>query len=109
MSVINPQEGEYDTPDGLKVAKDIAWVMRTLWGGAVVFVLAVVWVVSLANEVQHTKEIAEAAATKNQMTSVIESLNEIKRSLGNSDTRERDMKEKIDTLAADVKNLKERD
>lgn len=60
MNVLHP---ERDAPiDHMKIHKDVAWVIRTLWSGAVVIVVAAVWVVALASDVEsNTKELVRKA------------------------------------------------
>lgn len=109
MSFINPKDKDFETSDGLKVARDIAWVIKTLWTGAVVTVLAAVWVVSLAQEVETNTAKIEEAATKDQMTTVIDALNDIKGSLTAADTRQRGIKSQLDKVTADVDTLKKQE
>lgn len=104
MSVINPEKSEYQTSDGLKLARDVSWVIRTLWGGGLVFVLATTWVVSLANEVKNNAEKVEDAATKEQMELVLGALADIREDLRALDSRQRTIQSKIDKLEGRVQS-----
>ena len=108
MSKINPQRHEYETPDGLSVAKDIAWVIKTLWSGAVVFVLASVWVIALAQDVKTNSEKIDEAATQEQLASVVETLERIEKKIDAGDARQREMKSSIDKLETQVDTIEKR-
>lgn len=107
MSAINPHKAEYETPDGLKIAKDVSWVIKTLWTGAVVTVLAAIWVAALAADVKQNTDKIEEAATKEQLELVIESLKDIKGSLKDADDRQRSIQSQLDRVETEVENLKE--
>ena len=109
MSKMNPTKAEYESHDGLSIAKDIAWVIKTLWGGAVVFVLATVWVVALAQDVKSNTENLEEAATQEQMAQVLEGIKDIKKSLNEADDRQREIKSQVDKLEAKVDSIEKRD
>ena len=109
MSKINPQRHEYETPDGLSVAKDIAWVIKTLWSGAVVFILASVWVIALAQDVKTNSEKIDEAATREQMAQVLEGIKDIKKSLNEADDRQRAIKSQVDKLETKVDSIEKRD
>jgi len=91
----------------LKAVKDIAWVVKSLWGAAVVFVIATTWIVALAQDVKANGEKVDAAATQQQIISVALALERIEKSLEKSDDRQRIMKTQLDKVEADVQTLKE--
>lgn len=108
MSAMNPERRDYETPDGLVLAKDIAWVIKSLWGLAVVFAIAIAWGVTLANDVKNNSDKVAESATKEQIEQVLEGIKEIKGSLNAADDRQRKMQSQVDKLTADVETLKER-
>ncbi len=91
----------------IKAAKDIAWVIKSLWIAATALVLATVWIVALAQDVKTNTEKLNVAATEAQIISVAEALGRIETSLRNADTRQRAMKSQLDKVEADVNTLKE--
>lgn len=107
MSAINPHREEYETSDALKIAKDVSWVIKTLWSGAVVTILAAIWVAALAADVKVNAEKIDEAATKEQVQQVIESLKDIKGSLRDADDRQRNIQSQLDRVETEVENLKE--
>ena len=109
MSVISPDKQDYQSHDGLQVAKDIAWVMKTLWGGLVVVVLAAVWVAALAGDVKTNTSKIEEAATAEQMALVLDGISDIKKSLDDADARQREIKSQVDKLEQQVEDIKKRD
>jgi septal ring factor EnvC (AmiA/AmiB activator) len=108
MSKINPKVDEYETPDSLSIAKDIAWVIKTLWGGAVVFILATAWVVALAQDVKNNTDKIDDAATQEHLDTVIGLLERIEKKIDKSDDRQRQMKSSIDKLETQVEDIKKR-
>ena len=108
MSKVNPTKAEYESHDGLSIAKDIAWVIKTLWGGAVVFILATAWVVALAQDVKSNTENLEEAATQEQLNTVVGLLERIEKKIDKSDDRQREMKSSIDKLETQVEDIKKR-
>jgi hypothetical protein len=56
-NIVHP---ERDAPiDHMKIHKDVVWVIRTLWSGAILIFLAAVWIAALAADVEsNTKELA---------------------------------------------------
>ena len=108
MSKMNPTKAEYESHDGLSIAKDIAWVIKTLWGGAVVFILATAWVVALAQDVKSNTENLEEAATQEQLNTVVGLLERIEKKIDKSDDRQREMKSSIDKLETQVEDIKKR-
>jgi len=109
MSIVNPNSREYETKDGLEIAKDVAWVIKTLWSGAVVFILCAVWVISLAQDVKTNTEKVSEAATAAQMAQVLEGIKDIKGSLTAADERQREIKSQVDKLEQQVEDIKKRD
>jgi len=109
MSIVNPNSREYETKDGLEIAKDVAWVIKTLWSGAVVFILCAVWVISLAQDVKTNTEKVSEAATAAQMAQVLEGIKDIKGSLNDADKRQREIKSQVDKLEQQVEDIKKRD
>jgi len=105
---MNPTKAEYESHDGLSIAKDIAWVIKTLWGGAVVFILATAWVVALAQDVKSNTENLEEAATQEQLNTVVGLLERIEKKIDKSDDRQREMKSSIDKLETQVEDIKKR-
>lgn len=98
MSAVNPHKSEYDTPDGLKIAKDVSWVIRTLWGGGVIFCLAAYWVIALAQDVKTNTSKIEEAATKEQVQQVLDALTELKQDIRDVDTRQRSIQSQLDKV-----------
>lgn len=95
------------TSETLKAARDIAWVIKTLWVGLIAVVGAAIWVASLAAEVELNSEKIQAAATQAQIVSVAATLERIEGSLEKADVRQREMKSQLDRVVADVNTLKE--
>lgn len=108
MSVISPDKHDYQSHDGLQVAKDIALVMKTLWGGLVVVVVAAIWVAALAADVKTNTGHIEEAATAEQMALVLDGISDIKKSLDDADARQREIKSQVDKLEAEIDNIKKR-
>lgn len=108
MSVMNPQKHEYETPDGLKVAKDISTVIKTLWSGAVVIIGAAIWVAALASDVEANKQALEQAATVEQLATVVQTLERIEGKIDDGDKRQREMKSSIDKLETQVAAVEKR-
>jgi len=109
MTVINPDKREYQTPDGLEVAKDIAWVFKSLWGIAAVFAIAIAWGVTLANEVAANTSKVQEAATQEQIHQVLTALQEIKSGIKEVDERQRDIKSQVDKLETKIDTIEKRD
>lgn len=109
MSVINPKKQEYETPDALKIAQDVSWVIRTLWAGAVVIVLGAWWAATLAADVAHNTDRLDTTATKEQMETVIELLKSVDAKVDAGDDRQRAMKTQLDKLETKVDAIEKRD
>ena len=109
MTTIQPKKSDYNTHDGFELARNIAWVIKTLWAGAVFVVLASLWVAALAADVKSNAEKIEQAATQEQMAQVLEGIKDIKQSLTDADARQRDIKSQVDKLEAQVEDIKKRD
>lgn len=109
MTALQPKKSDYNTHDGFELARDIAWVIKTLWAGAVVVVLASLWVAALAADVKSNTEKIEQAATQEQMAQVLEGIKDIKKSLTDADARQRDIKSQVDKLEAQVDDIRKRD
>lgn len=108
MSVMNPQKHEYETPDGLKVAKDISAVIKTLWSGAIVIVGAAIWIAALAADVEANKDAVAQAATTEQLSTVVQTLERIEQKIDDGDRRQREMKTSIDKLETQVEAVEKR-
>ena len=109
MTTIQPKKSDYNTHDGFELARNIAWVVKTLWGGAAVLVLAAVWVAALAADVKSNTHLVEEAATAEQMKQVLEGINAIKENLKEADARQRDIKSQVDKLEIKVDSIEKRD
>lgn len=109
MNSVSPHKEEYETHDGLTLAKDIAWVIKTLWGGVFVVVLAAVWVAALAGDVKSNTAKIDDAATAEQVQQVLAGLKEIKDTLKDQDLRQRAIKTQVDKLGQEVEDIKKRD
>jgi hypothetical protein len=109
MSAINPVPAEYGSSDSLRIAKDISWVIKTLWSGAIVTVFAAVWVAALAADVKTNAEKIDKAATQAQVATVIEALDDIKSSLRDADTRQRAIQTDVAKLEAQVDAIEKKD
>ena len=108
-SVFSPDKKDFETRDGLEVAKDIAWVIKTLWSGGVIFMLCAVWVIALAQDVKTNAAKVADAATKEQMQLVLSGIKDIKGSLVDADKRQRDIQRQVDKLEQQVEDVKKRD
>jgi len=109
MSVIQPKSDEYDTHDGLKVAKDVAWVIKSLWSGVIVVIAAAIWISALAADVHQNTEKLEHAATKAQMDTIIVLLTSVSKTVEKADDRQREMKSQLDKLESKVDSHDERE
>jgi len=109
MNSISPHKKEYETHDGLTLAKDIAWVIRTLWGGVAVVILAAAWVAALAGDVKSNTDKIEDAATAQQVQQVLAGLKEIRDTIKDIDLRQRSIKTQVDRLEQQVEDIKKRD
>lgn len=105
-NVVRP---ENDAPvDHMKIHKDVVWVIRTLWGGAVAFVLAASWVIALAQDVRSNSEKIDDAASKEQLTTTVEILKRLETKIDRQDDRQREIQSDLAALKTEVKNLKEK-
>jgi len=109
MSTINPRNSEYESADALKLAKDVSWVIKSLWSGVAVIVLATVWIVALAQDVKNNSDKIDRAATAEQMAQVLDGIKDIKGSLKDADARQRDIQRQVDKLEQQVEDIKKRD
>ena len=109
MSVFTPNKQDYETPDGLEVAKDIAWVVKSLWGLALTFAIAVTWGVTLANDVKNNTDKLDEAATQEQMQQVLDGIKDIKTAIVAADARQRSIKSQLDKLESKVDTIEKRD
>lgn len=109
MSTIHPNKSEYDSDDALKLAKDVSWVIKSIWSGVAVVVLATMWIVALAADVKTNTEKIEKAATREQMVLVLEGIKDIKESLSDADKRQREIKSQVDRLEQQVEDIEKRD
>jgi 3-dehydroquinate synthetase len=109
MSVFTPDQHDYETSDALNVAKDIAWVVKSLWGLAVVFAIGIAWGVTLANDVKNNTDKLDAAATHEQMQQVLEGIKDIKTAIVAADARQRSIKSQLDKLESKVDTIEKRD
>lgn len=105
MSAINPSKQEYETPDGLKIAKDVSWVIRTLWTGAVVTVLAAIWVAALAADVHSNTEKIEEKASTEQLAAVAATLERIEGKIDEQGKEQQKIKESTIRLETKVEAL----
>lgn len=112
MSSVNPRARDYETHDGLEVAKDIAMVIRWIWGIAAMFAVAIAWSVTLANDVKSNTEALEDTMSKEQIEEgferILESLDEIKQNQKEDDKRQRAIKSQLDKLEAKVDEIENR-
>jgi septal ring factor EnvC (AmiA/AmiB activator) len=105
VSIVNP---ENDAPvDHMKIHKDVINVMRLLWSGAGVIVLAAAWVTTLAQDVSTNAEKIEDAATKEQLNTTVEILTRLESKIDKQDERQREIQKDISSLQTDVENLKD--
>ena len=109
MSTVNPKREEFVEQDHFKVAKDVAWVIKSLWVAAAAIVLATMWVAALAADVKSNTAKVSEAATHEQMTQVLEGIKDIKANLKDADERQRDIKSQVDKLESQVEEIKKRD
>jgi len=96
--------------DNFKVAKDIAWVIKSLWAGAVAVVIAAVWVTALAQEVKTNTEILkEREAVFQTIPLIASALIRIEGKLDATDKRQREiekgrvrLEEKVERIEKDL-------
>ncbi len=95
--------------DNFKVAKDIAWVIKTMWGGIVVVVLATVWMTALAADVKsNADELKAREQATDAVPAIVAALARIEQQLDKADTRQRDIQKTVDVNATKIKALEEK-
>lgn len=98
MSTVHPKESEYEMHDSFELAKNISWVIKSLYGFAIVVVLATAWAVSLAGDVESNTKELEKKATAEQLTTMTEILRRVESKIDKQDERQRDIKEGLDRM-----------
>ncbi len=108
MSAVNPHREEFNAEDGYRLAQNVSWVIRTLWGGAVAIILATAWAVSLANDVEANKaELAERKPAVEAVSTIAASLQRIEAALETADVRQRAIQDDVTTLKTKVEAIEE--
>ena len=99
---------ENDAPvDHMKLHKDIVWVIRTLWGGAVAIAVIVAWAVALASDVQQNSEDLENTVSTDTAAAIVQSLERIERKIDEGDARQREIQQDLAALNQKVEDLEE--
>lgn len=105
-NIVNP---ERDAPvDHMKIHKDVVWVIRTLWGGAVVIFLATAWVVALASDVALNKKEIERKADVSVTTSIVDALTRIERKIDKQATEQKTVSDTVIRLETKVEALEKK-
>lgn len=103
--VIHPED---DAPvTRMDIHKDLVWVIRTLWGGAVALALVIAWAVSLANDVKTNSEKLEAKVDAATAQAIVESLARIEKKIDEGDVRQRQIIVDLASLSQKVEDLEE--
>lgn len=99
-NVVNP---ESDAPvDHMKIHKDVVWVIRTLWGGAVAFAVVIAWAVSLAADVENNREDLDA-----NTKALVKTLERIERKIDDAGKEQRTIRDSVIRLETKVQKLEE--
>lgn len=102
-NVLNP---ERDAPvDHMKIHKDVVWVIRTLWSGAAVIVLAAVWVVALASDVATNKKELDRKADVQTTAAIVETLKRIEGKIDKQATEQKTVSDTVIRLETKVEAL----
>lgn len=93
--------------DHMKLHKDLVWVIRTLWGGALALALVVAWAVSLASDVENNSKILDNKVDAATATAIVESLNRIERKIDAGDDRQRQIQQELAGLKQKVDDIED--
>jgi septal ring factor EnvC (AmiA/AmiB activator) len=104
-NVIHPEK---DAPlERMDIHKDVVWVIRTLWGGALGLALAAMWVASLAADVEQNKERLENTVTTETASAIVSSLQRIESKIDAGDDRQREIQQDLAALKQKVSDIEE--
>lgn len=104
-NVIRP---EADAPvDHMKIHKDVVWVIRTLWSGALVIIVAALWVAALAADVENNSEEIEEKADTATVAALAATLERIEGKIDEGDTRQRQIQQSVARLEQKVEDLED--
>lgn len=106
--VTHPENDSFENPDHLRLHKDVAWVVRSLWVLIVVGFFAGVWATSLANDVAANAKALEDKATTAQLASVADALTRIENNLKEADKRQREILDSQARLEQKVSDLEKK-
>lgn len=107
MSATHPHKEEYLLDDSFELAKNISWVIKSLYGFGAVILVAGFWAASLASDVEHNTEALEKTATAEQLTTVTEILRRVEAKIDKQDERQRDVKDDIARIDERLKAVEE--
>lgn len=98
MSVVRPQQDEFEMRDSLALARNLAWVVRALYGFAVAVAFAAFWAASMASDIDINSKELEEKATSEQLETVTEILRRVEDKIDKQDERQRAIKEGLDRM-----------
>ena len=104
-NVVNP---ERDAPiDHMKIHKDVVWVIRTLWGGAVAMAIVIAWAVALASDVEQNSEALEKKVDQATAESIVSALNRIEGKIDKQAEEQKTIRDSVIRLETKVEKLEE--
>jgi ABC-type molybdate transport system substrate-binding protein len=107
MNILHP---ELDAPiDNMKIHKDVAAVIKTLWGGLVVVVMATIWVVSLAADVESNTKELNRKADLTTAAAVVAALERIEDKIDEQAREQRVVSASVIRLETKVEALEQKD
>ena len=93
--------------DSFELAKNISWVVKSLYVFAIVIVTATFWAASLASEVADNSAAIQEKATQEQLETVTEILRRVETKIDNQDERQRGIKESLDRMDERLQDVEE--